>query len=271
MGIEVEACTKPCKPSKWMRKVGMTGSVEIGGNGGKGKKKKADDLASKPVNELDIFGEKPEVVKSSMPPTRNPEATKPKLEAASALASLKLKKAGKNIGKLSVPLLVGGARIVSAVDEEENEGFLDEDLSLASSQHPEAKTKSPLKEVQLGATAAGKTDKPDPVPAEPGKNVVKFLPKLGLVDSIGASVKFLMELQNTVSAAGEAYSEPPLLLRVDPLPEGSTLPPFVIGYNKAFGTDIKEKLLSIHVPESGEDDDPYNPPLLWVLRTHSVL
>lgn len=218
-----------------------------------------------------------------MPATHNPEAklvsTRSELEATSSLAGMKVKKAIQKSRKLSV----GGSRIISAMDEKEYEDFLDKDLSLALSRHPEAKAWSPLKEVPLDAATASqcseavsppkevqleviagdKTDKPDPVPTEPGKKVVKFLPKLGLVDSSGASFKFLMELQNTIGAGREAYSEPLLLLRVEPLPEGFALPPSIASYNKAFGIDIKEKLLFIYMSGSGEDDDPNDPPLLW--------
>ena len=110
-----------------MHEAGATGSVEIGGNRGNGKKKKSEDSASLPVVEvskksktsslgalnkksllgqgssadqqLSFSSKKLEVVKSSVPATREPEVksdtTKLELEAAGAIAGLKLKKAGK--------------------------------------------------------------------------------------------------------------------------------------------------------------------------------
>lgn len=149
---------------------------------------------------------------------------KSKVEAAGALARLKLNRAGKKTG----------VRIVNVLDDDDDEGFLDENLSLASSLCLRAEKESPHPE----AIVAAKNDKSDLVLVDLGKNVIKFLPKLSFVDANGASIKFLMELQNTVGAASEPYSEPSMLLRVDPVPEGFAPPQFVLDYNKAFGTDL---------------------------------
>ncbi|XP_034593680.1 uncharacterized protein [Setaria viridis] len=187
-------------------------------------------------------------------PKVKPDATRLELEVAGALAGLKLKKAGKKTG----------VRIVNVLDDDD-EVFLDEDLSLASSLRLKTKKRSPQKELRPEVVVATKDDKPDLVPAEPGKNIIKFSPKLSFVDASGASIKFLMELQNTVGTAGEPYNEPSMLLRVDPVLEGSALPQCVVDY-KAFGTDLRENLLSVHAPGSGEVDDPLNPSLLWGSR-----
>nr|XP_034593681.1 uncharacterized protein LOC117855436 isoform X2 [Setaria viridis] len=154
-------------------------------------------------------------------PKVKPDATRLELEVAGALAGLKLKKAGKKTG----------VRIVNVLDDDD-EVFLDEDLSLASSLRLKTKKRSPQKELRPEVVVATKDDKPDLVPAEP---------------------------------AGEPYNEPSMLLRVDPVLEGSALPQCVVDY-KAFGTDLRENLLSVHAPGSGEVDDPLNPSLLWGSR-----
>ena len=68
-----------------------------------------------------------------------------------------------------------------------------------------------------------------------------------------------MELEKTIGAPGE----PPLIFRVKPYGADSDLPPSLKSYNEAFGTELREQLVSIHLPGSGEDGNPYNLPLLW--------
>lgn len=80
-----------------------------------------------------------------------------------------------------------------------------------------------------------------------------------------------MELQKTLGAVGETYNEPPLMLKIKPYAADSQLPPSLESYNEAFGTGLREELVSVHVPGSGEDDNPYNLPLLWWLRMECVL
>nr|XP_034579727.1 uncharacterized protein LOC117843266 [Setaria viridis]XP_034579728.1 uncharacterized protein LOC117843266 [Setaria viridis] len=168
---------------------------------------------------------------------------------------------------------------VARTMNEDDDALLDVDLSLVPSLVPEAgvlpreaQTKAarspprseanPRVEATLEATIEKKDESASEL-AKPGKNVIVHLPKLSFIDSSGASARFLRELQKTIGAAGEVYNGPPLMFRVKLYAADSQLPPSLEGYNKAFGTDLREELMAIHVPGSSEDDDPYNLPLLW--------
>lgn len=154
--MTLEPRAKPHKPSKRMRAPSMTGSKVIGGNGGKGKKKKTvEDVPALSIVEVgkrsktpsleavkrkNLLGQgssseqklcsadkKVDTAKSSKSLSHKPEAkivgSKSELEAAGALAGLKLKKVGKK----------SGVRIVDALEDDDGKvDFLDDNLSLAS-------------------------------------------------------------------------------------------------------------------------------------------
>ncbi|XP_034569756.1 uncharacterized protein [Setaria viridis] len=216
-----------------MSEPGVAGSVEIGGNSG-----------SSGVQKSSLAGKKLNTAKDSESSSRRSEAKaikKLELKAAGALAGLKLKKAGKKFA----------VRIVDALyDDDDEVGFLDDGLSLVSP------LRGLLENKDCGAFAEKETS---PEAAGTSETVVAVLPVAP--DAKDATEQLLPT--ETVGTTEEPYREPSFLLRVDPLPEDSDLPQYVLDYNKAFSTDLKEKLLAIHVPGAGEDDDLFNPPLLW--------
>ncbi|RCV25232.1 hypothetical protein SETIT_5G149700v2 [Setaria italica] len=139
-------------------------------------------------------------------PEVKPDATRLELEAAGAFAGLKLKKAGK---KTEV-------RIVNVLDDDD-EGFLNEDLSLASSLRLKTEKRSPQKELHPEVAVATKDDKPDLVPAEPGEVDDPLNPPLlwGSRDSlqvVGETMKAALGVAKTcisfeVSEEGEVAKE----------------------------------------------------------------
>lgn len=193
-------------------------------------------------------------------------ATKSELEAAGALAGMKEKKSTRK------------SRVGKAFDDDDDI-VLDVDLSMFPISVPKASVPSKETETKVAAPPLQHKAKPlkekivDTIAKEikastskvtkPGKHVVVHLPRMRFFDCGDASFRFLMELEKTTGAPWEIYREPPLIFRVKPYSADSELSPSLERYNEAYGTNLRQELIAVHVPGSGEDDNRYNLPLLW--------
>nr|XP_034569441.1 uncharacterized protein LOC117833960 [Setaria viridis]XP_034569566.1 uncharacterized protein LOC117834058 [Setaria viridis]XP_034606279.1 uncharacterized protein LOC117866233 [Setaria viridis]XP_034606474.1 uncharacterized protein LOC117866388 [Setaria viridis] len=163
--------------------------------------------------------------------------------------------------------------------DDDDDIVLDVDLSMFPISVPKASVPSKETETKVAAPPLQHKAKPlkekivDTIAKEikastskvtkPGKHVVVHLPRMRFYDCGDASFRFLMELEKTTGAPWEIYREPPLIFRVKPYSADSELSPSLERYNEAYGTNLRQELIAVHVPGSGEDDNRYNLPLLW--------
>lgn len=91
-----------------------------------------------------------------------------------------------------------------------------------------------------------------------GNHVVVHLPRLRFFKYTGASMNFLLDLENTIGAPREAYSESHVWLKVKCYPADARLPPSLESFNKAFGMTLRKEIVAAHIVGGGEDYNPLN-------------
>lgn len=103
---------------------------------------------------------------------------------------------------------------------------------------------------------------PSSAATKSGNHVVVRLPKLRFFRWEGASFEFWKDLEETIGAPGEVYSESHVRLKIKRYPADVELPPSLKSFNQAFGTNLRKEVVAAHAFGSGEVYNPFNLPLV---------